>query len=40
MLDPFPFEGKPLQTYIGFMAADGTDASDSVYTGIVNMPAN
>ncbi|HLA60043.1 MAG TPA: DUF6266 family protein [Puia sp.] len=40
MLDPSPFEGKPLQTYIGFMAADGTDASDSVYTGIVNMPAN
>jgi Family of unknown function (DUF6266) len=40
MLDPSPFEGKPLQTYIGFIAADGKDASDSVYTGIVKMPAN
>jgi hypothetical protein len=40
MLDPSPFEGKPLQTYIGFIAADGKDASDSVYTGLLNMPAN
>jgi len=40
LLDPSPFAGKPLQTYIGFIAADGKDASDSVYTGTVNMPAN
>src|SRR5579863_6414685 len=40
LLDPSPFEGKPLQTYIGFLAADGKDASDSVYTGEVNMTAN
>jgi len=40
MLDPSPFEGKLLQTYIGFMAADGKDASESVYTGTVNMAAN
>jgi Family of unknown function (DUF6266) len=25
--------GKPLQTYLGFLAADGKDASDSVYAG-------
>ncbi|HEV7424198.1 MAG TPA: DUF6266 family protein, partial [Candidatus Paceibacterota bacterium] len=40
LLDPSPFEGKSLQTYIGFIAADGKDASDSVYTGTVNMPGN
>jgi hypothetical protein len=40
LLDPLPFEGKSLQTYIGFIAADGKDASDSVYTGTVNMPGN
>jgi Family of unknown function (DUF6266) len=40
ILDPSPFTGKPLQTYIGFLAADGKDASDSVYTGLVNIPAN
>ena len=40
LLDPSPFAGKPLQTYIGFLAADGKDASDSVYTGLVNMQAN
>ena len=40
MLDPSPFAGKPLQTYMGFLAADGKDASDSVYAGTVNMPAN
>lgn len=40
ILDPSPFTEKPLQTYIGFLAADGKDASDSVYTGLMNMPAN
>jgi hypothetical protein len=40
LLDPSPFEGQPLQTYMGFIAADGNDASDSVYTGMVNMAAN
>jgi Family of unknown function (DUF6266) len=40
LLDPSEFTGKPLQTYIGFIAANGSDASDSVYTGMVNMPAN
>lgn len=38
--DPSPFKGKLFQTYIGFLAADGKDASDSVYTGEVIMPAN
>jgi len=40
LLDPSEFAGKPLQTYIGFIAANGSDASDSVYTGMVNMPTN
>jgi hypothetical protein len=31
------FYGKPLQIYIGFVAADGKDASDSVYTGPVEL---
>ena len=38
--DPSPFAGKQLHTYMGFIAAEGGDASDSVYMGMVNMPAN
>ena len=34
------FYGKPLQVYIGFLAADGKDASDSMYTGPVEMHPN
>jgi hypothetical protein len=34
------FYGKPLQSYIGFVAADGKDASDSVYTGPVELVSN
>jgi len=34
------FYGKPLQSYIGFVAEDGKDASDSVYTGQVELPSN
>jgi hypothetical protein len=34
--DPSPFAGKPLHAYIGFISADGKDASDSVCTGPVN----
>jgi hypothetical protein len=31
------FPGKPAQTFVGFIAADGKDASDSFYTGPVNV---
>jgi len=31
------FKGKPVQTYIGFITADGKDVSDSAYTGPVNI---
>ena len=31
------FKGKPVQTYIGFITADGKDVSDSVYTGEVQI---
>ena len=30
------FPGKSGQTFIGFISADGKDASDSVYTGLAN----
>jgi hypothetical protein len=30
------FPGKPVQTFIGFISADGKDASDSAYTGLAN----
>lgn len=32
------FAGKPVHTYIGFLSADGKDASESIYTGLLNMP--
>ncbi len=28
------FPGRPVQTFIGFISADGKDASDSAYTGL------
>ena len=31
------FKGKPVQTYFGFITADGKDVSDSVYTGEVQI---
>ena len=34
------FYGKPLQSYAGFVAEDGKDASDSVYIGLVEMRPN
>jgi hypothetical protein len=30
------FPGKLVQTFIGFISADGKDASDSLYTGLAN----
>ncbi|HEY2647895.1 MAG TPA: DUF6266 family protein [Puia sp.] len=32
------FEGMPVHVYLGFVAAEGNDASDSVYLGAVNVP--
>ncbi|HEY2350034.1 MAG TPA: DUF6266 family protein [Puia sp.] len=32
------FEGRSLHVYLGFVAAEGNDASDSVYLGMVNVP--
>jgi Family of unknown function (DUF6266) len=34
------FYGKQLQSYVGFVAEDGKDASDSVYTGPVELQPN
>ena len=31
------FPARPAQTFIGFIAADGKDASDSFYTGLANV---
>jgi Family of unknown function (DUF6266) len=31
------FNGKSVQTYIGFIAADGIESSDSQYTGSIQM---
>jgi hypothetical protein len=31
------FPGKPVHTFIGFISADGKDASDSLYTGLSNV---
>jgi hypothetical protein len=36
-LDVPVFNGKPVQTYIGFMSADRKKISDSSYTGVVNI---
>ena len=30
------FHGRPVQTFIGFITADGKDASESLYTGVAN----
>ena len=35
-LDVTAFSGKPVQTYFGFISADGSSVSDSLYTGQVN----
>jgi hypothetical protein len=37
VLDATGYSGKPLQTYIGFMSADGKKASASIYTGVVTV---
>jgi hypothetical protein len=31
------FPGRSVQTFIGFISADGKDASDSLYTGLANV---
>jgi hypothetical protein len=36
-LDVPKFSGKAMQTYIGFVSADGKKISDSFYTGAVNI---
>jgi Family of unknown function (DUF6266) len=36
-LDVPAFSGKPVQTYIGFISADGLSVSNSLYTGQVNV---
>ena len=36
-LDVPAFSGKPVQTYIGFISADGSSVSTSLYTGQVNV---
>ena len=36
-LDVAAFSGKPVQTYIGFMSADGKRISTSLFTGAVNV---
>jgi len=30
--------GNPLQTYLGFISADGKEITDTVYTGLVSLP--
>ena len=34
------FYGNPLHSYVGFIAGDGKDASDSMYTGPVELQSN
>jgi hypothetical protein len=36
-LEVASFKGKPVQTYIGFMSADGNRTSESLYIGLVNV---
>lgn len=36
-LDASAFSGKPVQTYIGFVSANGKTYSNSMYTGVVNV---
>ena len=36
-LDVVAFSGKAVQTYIGFLSADGKFVSTSIYTGMVNI---
>ena len=36
-LDAAAFSGKPVQTWIGFVSADGNKASNSLYTGAVTV---
>lgn len=36
-LDVTAFSGKPVQTFLGFLSADGQFVSNSLYTGIVNV---
>ncbi len=36
-LDVVEFSGKAVQTYIGFLSADGKFVSTSIYTGMVNI---
>jgi hypothetical protein len=36
-IDLVGFNGKPAHTYIGFIAANGKDVTDTLYTGLVNV---
>jgi hypothetical protein len=36
-LDVSVFSGKPIQTFLGFLSADGNFVSNSLYTGVVNV---
>jgi hypothetical protein len=36
-LDVTAFSGKPVQTFLGFLSADGHFVSNSLYTGVVNV---
>jgi len=37
VLDLTQFSGKAVQTYIGFISANGKEVTDTVFTGLVNM---
>jgi hypothetical protein len=37
VLDVTGYSGKPLQTYMGLMSADGKKTSATIYTGVVNV---
>lgn len=37
VLDVTGYSGKPLQTYIGLISADGKKVSTSIYTGVVTV---
>jgi Family of unknown function (DUF6266) len=36
-LDLTRFKGKAVQTYLGFISANGKDVADTVFTGLVNV---
>ena len=36
-LDITPFSGKDVQTYFGFVSANGKDVTDTIFTGLVTV---